>query len=100
MRDIQERRAFQYVTGSWFLCFFLLLIAGWLAAGAWGAYKEMRDARTQKEEMESQAARLEARFKELDGLLDGLSRGEGIEKEAREKLFLKKREEEVVIIVE
>lgn len=68
--------------------------------GAVEAYKEMRDARAQKEEIEAQAARLEARSKELENLLEGFSRGEGIEREAREKLFLKEPEEEVVIIVE
>lgn len=100
MRDIQERRAFQYAAGSWFLCFLLLLIAGWLVVGAWGAYKEMNGARVKKEEMENQTARLEARSEELGGLLEGFSRGEGIEKEAREKLFLKKPDEEMIIIVE
>lgn len=100
MRDIQERRALRNLTGSLFVCLALFLIAGWLAAGAWEAYKEARDARARKEKMERETARLEARGEELKSLLEGFSRGEGIEKEAREKLFLKKPGEEVVIIVE
>ena len=100
MRDIQERRALRRLASSWLVCLVLLLIAGWIAAGAMEAYKGARDARVRKEEMEAQAARLEARGEELKRLLEGFSRGEGIEKEAREKLFFKKPEEEVVIIVE
>lgn len=100
MRDIQERRALRYVAGSWLMGAVLLAIAGWLAVGATEAYKEARDARARKKEMEAQTTRLEARGEELKRLLDGFSRGEGIEKEAREKLFFKKPKEEVVIIVE
>lgn len=68
--------------------------------GAWEAYKEARDARALKEKMGGETARLEARGEELKRLLGGFSRGEGIEKEARGKLFFKKPGEEVVIIVE
>lgn len=100
MRDIQERRALRYVAGSWLMGAVLLAIAGWLAVGAMEAYKEARDARAQKKEMEAQVTRLETRGEKLKRLLDGFSRGEGIEKEAREKLFFKKPKEEVVIIVE
>ena len=100
MRDIQERRFLRRLTGSWILFFALLIIVGWLAASAWEAYKEAREARERREEMEAQIARLEARDHELRRILEGFSRGEGIEKEAREKLFFKKPEEEVVIIVE
>ena len=100
MRDIQERRALRRITGSWLLAGALLIVAGWLAMGAYKAYKEAREALQKKEEVEAQTARLEARREELKGILKGFSQGEGIEKEAREKLFLKKPEEEVVIIVE
>jgi cell division protein FtsB len=100
MRDIQERRVLQRLAGSWTVFLVLLVIGGWLAAGARKAYKEAREARAGREKMEAQTARLEARDKELENKLEGFSRGEGIEEEARETLFLKKPEEEVVIIVE
>lgn len=100
MKDIQEQRVLQHLMGSWLVCLALFLITGWLAMGLREAYKEAREARARKEEMEAQTARLEARGEKLKRLLEGFSRGEGIEKEAREKLFFKKPEEEVVIIVE
>ena len=100
MRDIQERRVLQHFIGSWLVCLALLFIAGWLAIGATEAYKEARDARARKEKVEAQTARLQTRGEELKRLLEGFSRGEGIEKEARERLFFKKPEEEAVIIVE
>lgn len=100
MRDIQERRVLQHFTGSRLVCLVLLLIVGWLAMGAVEAYKGARDARARKEKVEAQTARLQTRGEELKRLLEGFLRGEGIEKEAREKLFFKKPEEEAVIIVE
>ena len=72
----------------------------WLARSGREAYREAHAARQEKEHLEAQILELTERRGELERKLEGFARDEGIEEEVREKLFLKKPEEEVVIIVE
>jgi cell division protein FtsB len=100
MKDFKEHRLFYGILSSWWLFLALLMISIWLARSGREAYREAHAAREEKERLEAQILQLTERRGELERKLKGFAQGEGIEEEVREKLFLKKPEEEVVIIVE
>ncbi|PJE64532.1 MAG: hypothetical protein COU90_01675 [Candidatus Ryanbacteria bacterium CG10_big_fil_rev_8_21_14_0_10_43_42] len=100
MRNFQEKRQWRDILSSRFIIIplFLLLIIG--GVSSFRALMQGWEAQSARKETEVRIQELEEERRQLSSELEEFKSGRAIEREARQKLNLRKPGEEVIIIVD